>query len=68
MKAGDWIRVKSGMFKGKTGTLKSRLSYHNEKDPDDCGAWTAFIDGQVEMVYSREIEPATKLKRRKRDG
>lgn len=68
MKPGDMVRIKSGMFKGKLGKLKSRLSYHNEKDPDDCGAWTAFVDGAVEMLYSREIALIPKLKRRRTDG
>lgn len=68
MKPGDMVRIKSGMFKGKVGKLKSRISYHNEKDPDDCGAWTAFVDGAVEMLYEREMILTTKLKRRKTDG
>lgn len=56
------------MFKGEIGRLKSRISYYNKENPDDCGAWTAFINGTLEMLYEREIVPTTKLKRRKTDG
>lgn len=68
MKPGDLVRIKSGMFKGKLGKLRSRLSYYNKEDPNDWGAWTAFVDGAVEMLYDREIALIPKLKRRKTDG
>lgn len=64
MITGDLVRIKSGPFKNKTVRLKGKISYHNEKDPSDCGAWTVVIDGTLEMVYDHEIQLVVKLKRR----
>jgi ribosomal protein L24 len=59
MRPGDKVKIIRGPYKGKTGTLRVRITETDTRTQKREPCWIIWINGVPEMVYESEVQNGT---------